>query len=47
MYTPDAADKLCAIKTTISKEYGVDSAKKIVKRITDAIRGFYVAVVWH
>ncbi len=38
-YTPDAADKLRAIKTTISKEYGVDSAKKIVKRITDAIRG--------
>ena len=38
-YTPDAADKLRAIKTMISQEYGADSAKKIVKRITDAIRG--------
>ena len=38
-YTPDAADKLREIKTTISQEYGADSAKKIVKRITDAIRG--------
>ena len=38
-YTPDAADKLRAIKIAISKEYGSDSAKKIVKSITDAIRG--------
>ena len=38
-YTPDAADKLRALKTAISQEYGSDSAKKIVKSITDAIRG--------
>ena len=38
-YTPDAADKLREIKMTVSQEYGTDSAKKIVKRITDAIRG--------
>ena len=38
-YTPDAADKLRALKLAISQEYGSDSAKKIVKRITDAIRG--------
>ncbi|MGN0341093.1 MAG: type II toxin-antitoxin system RelE/ParE family toxin, partial [Lachnospira sp.] len=38
-YTPDAADKLRALKMAISKEYGLDSAKKIVKSITDAIRG--------
>ncbi len=38
-YTPDAADKLREIKAAISQEYGADSAKKIVKRITDAIRG--------
>ena len=37
-YTPDAADKLRAIKTTISQEYGADSARRIVKRIMDAIR---------
>ena len=38
-YTPDAADKLRALKATISQEYGVDNARKIVKNITDAIRG--------
>lgn len=38
-YTPDTADKLRALKATISQEYGVDNARKIVKNITDAIRG--------
>ncbi|MBP3477295.1 MAG: type II toxin-antitoxin system RelE/ParE family toxin [Lachnospiraceae bacterium] len=38
-YTPDAADKLRALKKAISQEYGAESAKKIVKTITDAIRG--------
>ena len=38
-YTPDVAEKLRALKMGISKEYGSDSAKKIVKSITDAIRG--------
>ena len=38
-YTPDAADKLRALKSAISQEYGLNSAKKIVKSITDAIRG--------
>ncbi len=38
-YTPDAADKLREINRAISQEYGADVAKKIVKSITDAIRG--------
>lgn len=38
-YTPDAADKLREIKRAISQEYSSDVAKKIVKSITDAIRG--------
>lgn len=38
-YTPDAADKLREIKRAISQEYGADVEKKIVKSITDAIRG--------
>ena len=38
-YTPDAADKLRTLKSAISGEYGSNSAKKIVKSITDAIRG--------
>ena len=38
-YTPDAADKLRALKMAILQEYGSDSAKKIIKSITDAIRG--------
>ena len=37
-YTPDAADKLRALKIAISQEYGSDSARKIIKSITDAIR---------
>ena len=40
-YTPDVADKLRALKSEISQEYGSDRAKKIVKSITDAIRGLY------
>ena len=40
-YTPDAADKLRALKSAISGEYGGDKAKKIIKSITDAIRGLY------
>ena len=38
-YTPDAADKLRALKSAISGEYGGDKAKKIIKSITDVIRG--------
>ena len=38
-YTPDAAGKLRALKMAILQEYGSDSAKKIIKSITDAIRG--------
>ena len=38
-YTPDAADKLRALKSAISREYGEDKAKKIIKSITDTIRG--------
>ena len=37
-YTPDAADKLRELKKTISQEYGTNSAKTLVKKITDAIR---------
>ncbi len=33
------ADKLRALKSAISQEYGGDKAKKIIKSITDAIRG--------
>ncbi len=39
MYTPDAADKLRELKRAISQEYGTDTAKKIIKSITDAIKG--------
>ena len=35
-YTPDAADKLRALKSAIASEYGGDKAKKIIKSITDA-----------
>ena len=35
----DASDKLCALKSAISQKYGADKAKKIIKSITDAIRG--------
>lgn len=38
-YTPDAADKLRKIKSIITQEYGENTAKKIVKMITDAIKG--------
>ena len=38
-YTPDAADKLRELKKSISQEYGSNGANKIVKNITDAIRG--------
>ena len=33
-YTPDAADKLRALKSAISGEYGEDKAKRIIKSIT-------------
>ena len=32
-YTPDAADKMRALKLTISQEYGTNKAKKIIKSI--------------
>ena len=34
-YTPDAADKLRALKSAISQKYGADKAKKIIKSITN------------
>ena len=37
-YSPDAAYKLKEIKESISKIYGKDSAKRIVKCITDTVR---------
>ena len=38
-YSPDAADKLRELKKTITKQYGSEKAKSILKSITDAIRG--------
>lgn len=38
-YTPDAADKLRGLKEAISQEYGAVIARRIIKNITDAIRG--------
>ena len=38
-YTPDAADKLRALKSAISQKYGADKAKSIIKSITDTIKG--------
>lgn len=38
-YTPDAADKLRDMKSTITTQYGSKKAKKIVGEITKAIRG--------
>lgn len=38
-YTPDAADKLRKLKKAVAQEYGEKIANKIVKTITDAIRG--------
>jgi plasmid stabilization system protein ParE len=37
-YTPDAANKLRAIRKAIELEYGSESAQKIIKSIIDAIR---------
>ena len=42
IYTPDAADKLRAIKATIASQYGSKKAKEIVKEITQAIRGLMI-----
>ena len=41
-YTPDAADKLRAINTAISLQYGSKKAKEVVGSITGAIRGLVV-----
>ena len=38
-YTPDAADKLRAVKRKILLEYGSEKAKNVVGKITYAIRG--------
>ena len=38
-YTPDAADKLRAIKSAITTQYGSKKAKEIVGEITRSIRG--------
>lgn len=38
-YTPDAADKLRDMKSTITTQYGSKKAKEIVGEITKAIRG--------
>lgn len=38
-YTPDAADKLRAINSTVSSQYGSKKAKEVVGKITNAIRG--------
>lgn len=38
-YSPDAADKLRALKAEISAQYGVDKAKQITKAITEEIKG--------
>ena len=38
-YTPEAADKLRALKSAILQEYGADKSNKITKSITEAIRG--------
>jgi len=39
IYTPDAADKLREINSTIYSQYGSKIAKSIVGNITKAIRG--------
>lgn len=41
-YTPDAAEKLRALKEVVTQEYGAAVAKRIIKSITDAIRGLCV-----
>lgn len=38
-YTPDAADTLRSINRTIRREYDSKTAKKVVGKITSAIRG--------
>ena len=38
-YTPDAAEKLRALKKTISQTYGEERAVRVVGTITNAIRG--------
>ena len=38
-YTPEAADKLRALKSAIMQEYGADISNEIIKSITEAIRG--------
>lgn len=35
-YSPDAADKLRALKKDISEQYGIDKARQVMKSITDA-----------
>lgn len=37
-YSPDAADKLRALKAQVSAQYGQDKAKQIAKVITDEIK---------
>jgi len=38
-YTPDAADKLRELKKAVTQQYGEEIAKKIIRTITEAIRG--------
>ena len=38
-YTPDAAEKLRAINSAITAQYGSKKAKEVVGKITRAIRG--------
>ena len=38
-YSPDAADKLKALKNAITQQYGSEKAKEIIKTIMNAIRG--------
>ena len=41
-YTPDAADKLRDMKSTITTQYGSKKAKEIVGEITKSIRGLAI-----
>ena len=38
-YTPDAAEKLRAINSAVTAQYGSKKAKEVVRKITGAIRG--------
>lgn len=38
-YTPDAADKLRDIKRSVTLRYGRKTAKEIIEKITNSIRG--------